>query len=221
MTNEKIFKYCYCSQLFQLSCGRYLVGLGSTRNCFESCCNSFNRTGGFNDVQIGLVWIAVMMNKRMKILDVCCGSKMFWYDKQEPHTTYMDIRKAVYTAIDRGNERKIEINPDIQADWKNIPFDDETFDLVIFDPPHLVRAGKTSWLAKKYGTIDLMTWPNEFHKAFQEIMRVLKPTGTMIFKWNEDQIPIKEVFKAFGQQPILGDMCSKTKWSVFIKEDER
>lgn len=23
----------------------------------------------------------------MKILDVCCGSKMFWYDKHEPHTT--------------------------------------------------------------------------------------------------------------------------------------
>lgn len=41
----------------------------------------------------------------MKILDVCCGSRMFWYDKQEPHTTYMDIRKAVYTAMDRGNER--------------------------------------------------------------------------------------------------------------------
>ena len=39
----------------------------------------------------------------MKILDVCCGSKMFWYDKQEPHTAYMDIRKSVYTAMDRGN----------------------------------------------------------------------------------------------------------------------
>lgn len=153
----------------------------------------------------------------MKILDVCCGSRMFWYDKEEPHTAYMDIRKAVYTAMDRGKERKIEVNPDIQADWKNIPFDDETFDLVVFDPPHLVRAGKTSWLAKKYGTLDLMTWPNEFHKAFQEIMRVLKPNGTMIFKWNEDQIPIKKVFEAFDQQPILGDMKSKTKWIVFIK----
>ncbi len=112
---------------------------------------------------------------------------------------------------------KIEIDPDIQSDWKHIPFADETFDLVVFDPPHLVRAGKTSWLAKKYGTIDLMGWPNEFHKAFQEIMRVMKPTGVMVFKWNEDQIPIKEVFKAFGKQPIVGDMRSKTKWSVFIK----
>ena len=38
----------------------------------------------------------------MKILDMCCGSKMFWYEKYEPHTTYMDIRKDVYTAMDRG-----------------------------------------------------------------------------------------------------------------------
>ncbi|MCC4371899.1 class I SAM-dependent methyltransferase [Limosilactobacillus reuteri] len=153
----------------------------------------------------------------MKILDVCCGAKMFWYDKQEEHTTYMDIRKAVYTTMDRGHERRIEVNPDIQTDWKHIPFYDGTFDLVIFDPPHLIHAGKTSWLAKKYGVLNPKTWKVDLHEAFHEIMRVLKPTGTMIFKWNEDQIPVKEVFETFGQQPILGDMRSKTKWSVFIK----
>lgn len=64
-------------------------------------------------------------SEAIKILDVCCGSKMFWYDKEEPHTTYMDIRKTVYTAKDRDLVRKIEINPDIQADWKHIPFDNE------------------------------------------------------------------------------------------------
>ena len=65
-----------------------------------------------------------------------------------------------------------------------------------------------------------MGWPHDFHCAFQEIMRVLKSTRTMIFKWNEDQIPISKVFEAFGQQPILGDMKSKTKWSVFIKDKD-
>lgn len=33
------------------------------------------------------------------------------------------------------------------------------------------------------------------------------------------RVPIKKVFEAFGQQPILGDMKSKTKWSVFIKNE--
>lgn len=28
-----------------------------------------------------------------KILDACCGSRMFWFDKHNPYTTFMDIRK--------------------------------------------------------------------------------------------------------------------------------
>ncbi len=157
----------------------------------------------------------------MKILDMCCGSKMFWYEKHEPHTTYMDIRKATYTAMDRGKERKIEISPDIQADFRNMPFEDNTFDLVVFDPPHLIRAGKNSWLAKKYGTLDKHQGMNDLAKGFNEGMRVLKPTGTLLFKWNQDQIPFSNVIKMLakiGYQPILGDKRSKTKWSVFIKQ---
>ena len=115
----------------------------------------------------------------MKILDMCCGSKMFWYEKHEPHTTYMDIRKATYTAKDRGKVRKIEVNPDIQADWKNIPFDDATFDLIVFDPPHLMHAGKRSWLAKKYGVLDDSEGLLDIKLGFREAMRVLKPTGTL------------------------------------------
>lgn len=29
----------------------------------------------------------------VKILDACCGSKMFWFDKENPNVTYMDIRR--------------------------------------------------------------------------------------------------------------------------------
>lgn len=29
----------------------------------------------------------------IKILDACCGSRMFWFDKNERHTTFMDIRQ--------------------------------------------------------------------------------------------------------------------------------
>ncbi|GET16393.1 class I SAM-dependent methyltransferase [Ligilactobacillus agilis] len=153
----------------------------------------------------------------MKILDACCGSRMFWYERNEPHTTYMDIRKEILTCKDRGLKREIEIKPDIVADFRDMPFADATFDLVVFDPPHLIKAGKESWLAKKYGTLDLMSWKSDIQQGFSECLRVLKPNGVLLFKWNEDQIPFKEVLKVIPKQPILGDKKSKTKWSVFIK----
>ncbi|MDM8279660.1 class I SAM-dependent methyltransferase [Ligilactobacillus agilis] len=153
----------------------------------------------------------------MKILDACCGSRMFWYERNEPHTTYMDIRKEILTCKDRGLKREIEIKPDIVADFRDMPFADATFDLVVFDPPHLIKAGKESWLAKKYGTLDLMSWKSDIQQGFSECLRVLKPNGVLLFKWNEDQIPFKEVLKVIQKQPILGDKKSKTKWSVFIK----
>ena len=31
------------------------------------------------------------------------------------------------------------------------PFEDATFSLVLFDPPHLKHLGDSAWLAKKYG----------------------------------------------------------------------
>lgn len=153
----------------------------------------------------------------MKILDACCGSKMFWYNKQEPHTTYMDIRREILHYKDRHLERSVEINPDVVGDFRNMDFADETFDLVIFDPPHLIKAGKTSWLAQKYGTLDLMSWKNDIQKGFDECLRVLKPSGILILKWNEDQIPFKEILKVIQKQPILGDKRSKTRWSIFLK----
>lgn len=154
----------------------------------------------------------------MKILDVCCGSKMFWYNKEEPHTTFMDIRDEVLTYTDRNAVRKVEVNPDIVANFRNIPFAGDIFDLVVFDPPHLIHVGDNSWLAKKYGKLDKNTWPQDLKLGFDECMRVLKPNGTMLFKWNEEQIKTKDVFEVFGQQPILGDKRSKTRWSVFIKK---
>lgn len=57
----------------------------------------------------------------MKILDVCCGSKMFWYDKHEPNTTYMDIRDEVLAYTDRDVVREVKINPDLVADFREIP----------------------------------------------------------------------------------------------------
>ncbi len=70
---------------------------------------------------------------------------------------------------------------------------------------------------KKYGKLNQDTWKQDLKQGFEECMRVLKGNGVLLFKWNEEQIKTKEVFEVFGQQPILGDKRSKTRWSVFIK----
>jgi 23S rRNA G2069 N7-methylase RlmK/C1962 C5-methylase RlmI len=147
------------------------------------------------------------------IIDVCCGSKMFWFSKNHPQAVYMDIRELEDTLCDG---RKLIIKPDIIGDFKDIPFPDNTFKLAVFDPPHLVKAGEKSWLAKKYGILP-QDWKNEIKQGFDECMRVLEPHGILIFKWNEDQIKTKEVLSAIGQLPLFGDRRAKTHWMVFMK----
>lgn len=82
------------------------------------------------------------------ILDACCGSRMFWFDKHNPLVLFVDKRSEVVTAKDRDKIRTIEIKPDIIADFTNLPFEDNSFYLVVFDPPHLKTLGETSWMAK-------------------------------------------------------------------------
>lgn len=151
--------------------------------------------------------------KQANILDVCCGSKMFWYDKQNTHTCYVDNRSVSEVLCDG---RKLEIKPDLLADFRNLPFADNCFSLVVFDPPHLKRAGKTSWLAQKYGVLP-KDWELFLAQGFAECFRVLKPFGTLVFKWNSDQIPFSRVIKLAPEPPVFGDRSGKTRWTIFVK----
>lgn len=156
--------------------------------------------------------------RRVKtILDACCGSKMFWFDKDNKNTVYMDNRELTDILCDG---RKLEIKPDIVADFRNIPFKDKSFYLVIFDPPHLLKIGETSYMAKKYGKLT-DTWKEDIKQGFKECMRVLKTHGILIFKWNEQQIKLKEILNIIDYRPLLGNRRDKTHWLVFMKEDEQ
>lgn len=49
---------------------------------------------------------------------------------------------------------------------------------------------------------------------------MLKPFGTLIFKWNEYQVSISEIRECFPAEPIFGNKrpgLSKTHWLVFFK----
>ena len=142
-----------------------------------------------------------------RVLDACCGSRMFWFDKQNPDVVFADNRE-LETALCDG--RKLLVKPDIKMDFRNMPYEDNSFKVVVFDPPHLIHAGEKSWLRQK-------DWPTYLKAGFDECMRVLEPDGLLIFKWNEQQISFSKVLKLFGQNPLLGDQRGMTRWVVFMK----
>lgn len=148
-----------------------------------------------------------------RILDACCGSKMFWFDKENSDVVFADNRELETTLCDG---RKLIIKPDIKMDFRNMPFDDETFKMVVFDPPHLIHAGEKSWLAKKYGILP-PNWRPYIRDGFNECMRVLKTDGVLIFKWNEEQVRTSEILANIDFKPLFGDKRSKTHWMVFMK----
>ena len=115
--------------------------------------------------------------------------------------------------------RTLEVNPDILMDFTKMPFDDNTFYLVVFDPPHLEKAGDKSWLVKKYGKLG-QRWQEDLKQGFAECFRVLKPNGTLIFKWNETQIKVKDILSLTPYKPLFGHVTKRhggTHWFTFMK----
>ena len=158
-----------------------------------------------------------------KILDATCGSKTIWFDKENPAAVYCDKRcedlRGIWKSGNGKGERTCTITPDVQCDFTNLSVKNDPCVRVIFDPPHLKRAGNNSWMVKKYGKLD-ENWPQMLYDGFQECMRVLKQNGVLIFKWSECQIPASEVWDAIGRKPLFGHRsgkASKTFWGCYMK----
>lgn len=155
----------------------------------------------------------------MKVLDVCCGSRMMWFDKHNQLGLFGDKRLESHVLCDG---RALEVKPVIMYDYKHLPFSDNQFPLVVFDPPHLLRAGKDSWLRKKYGVLP-DDWKADLIQGFDECWRVLKPEGTLILKWNESQKKLSEVLSVLPQKPLFGHTTNRhgtTHWMTFFKYEE-
>ena len=158
-----------------------------------------------------------MGKSKALILDPCCGGKMFWFDKNNKYTIFADIRDETHELCDG---RMFSINPDVIADFRDLPFESGSFNLVVFDPPHLTWAGQSSWIGKKYGRLNKDTFKQDISDGFNECWRVLARGGTLIFKWSETQIKLKELLSCFPESPLFGHTTTrnlKTHWIVFFK----
>lgn len=82
------------------------------------------------------------MNKL--VLDATCGSRMIWFNKNNELAVFVDKREldceAIWTSRDGQTTRYCKIHPDVIADFTDLPFGDNTFYHVVFDPPHLIQA---------------------------------------------------------------------------------
>lgn len=210
------------------------MGLGTTAIVAESrCCKwagfeivseyckeaekRIQKNTSIRDVSIFDYLDNIPKEKQTPILDVACGGKMFYFDKNDDRVTFCDQRELDTNLCDG---RKFEIHPDYQCDFTNLPFDNDTYKLVVFDPPHLLGDSK-GWQKIKYGHLDRNDWRMTLEKGFQECFRVLEPGGVLIFKWNETDIPVSEVLKCTDKKPIFGHRVgklNKTHWISFMKE---
>ncbi len=173
--------------------------------------------------------IRIEKNKQKIILDACCGGRMMWFNKHHPNTIYIDNRsKTVWKNSSKKPLKgtKTEIKPDIVMDFRDLKFENNTFNLVVMDPPHLksLKPDRSNMI-KDYGFLNPETWQRDLKRGLKECMRVLKPKGVLIFKWNDCDIKFKEIMKIFPFEPLfynissgkMSEKRSNTAWFCFMK----
>ena len=159
------------------------------------------------------------------ILDACCSGRSFWFDKKHPNALYCDIRELEKGSIEKSPN--FEIKPDKIVDFRNMPFPDRSFKLVVFDPPHLKSLEDNSWVKLKYGSLDPKTWKKYILAGFNECWRVLEDYGTLIFKWSKSHdnrrrrdVSIENLLKVIPIKPLFGHPSGSkmnTIWFCFMK----
>ena len=158
------------------------------------------------------------------VLDVCCGPRMMWFDKADDRALFHDRRDAdIETRPNAAykNGKVFSIRPDVRGSFASLQFPDNTFTHVVFDPPHFVETDPNSKMLMRvqYGQL-ADGWKDEIRQGFSECFRVLKPQGTLVFKWCEYDVPVADVLALTQEKPLYGHRSgkqSKTHWLVFMK----
>jgi SAM-dependent methyltransferase len=144
-----------------------------------------------------------------QIIDVCCGGKMWWFNKSRPGVLMMDNRKVQPGTVKGENW---SVQPDLVADFTKIPFENESFYKVVCDPPHKIK-NDSGIITQKYGFLG-ENWQEKLTLMFEECWRILKPGGTFIFKWADTSIPPRKVLKCFDKWEERLDVSTHTKKGV-------
>lgn len=157
------------------------------------------------------------------VLDATAGGKQMWLPehKDADNVVFAD-RRAVH---ELEHQPGWSCDPDVRCDARDLPFADNSFSLVAFDPPHRVTDGGMEQLSgvieQKYGALTAETWQADLRAAFSELWRVLEPAGTLTLKWADVHKSHDTVLGELPETPLYGVTTEKdravTKWWVFHK----
>jgi len=164
-----------------------------------------------------------------EILDATCGGRSIWCDgqKENDDTLYIDRRKEP-PGFHGQEGRTYAVQPDEQQDFRDLEYADESFNLVVFDPPHITRENGMEQLSghviKKYGALHAETWQSDLERGFNELWRVLSPGGTLVFKFADNSKDFRDVLKLAPTDPLFGTTTKKNskvenRWFVFYKPE--
>ena len=156
------------------------------------------------------------------ILDVTAGNRHMWPNKNPPYTIFLD------------RELNLKVAPDIFASWQNLPFRDDSFSCIIFDPPHGEGPYKNSihhdpqevkrgsW----WGYYDRLRWRADFVAAGREFYRVAK---RLCLKWNDARHSVWKLIPLFRPWKVVYKKERRTRsgigehptwWVTFIRGSE-
>ena len=129
----------------------------------------------------------------MKILDMSAGNRAIWFNKNQPDTTYVDIRP--------------QVKPTVVADTtKDLAAAVGTgYTLIVFDPPH-VNGGKNSHISRDYGHHTTAQIRRIVQESALQAWWVSEKDAVMSFKWNDHDQKLETMLKLMDPfwEPLVG-----------------
>ena len=135
------------------------------------------------------------------VLDATAGNRHMWGRNKHPDgVIFLD------------KETNLRIKPDVIATWDQIPYPDDYFHCIIFDPPHVFS--ETSMYnkdpqARPNGAKKIPGWYGAFKDKREAIIQIhgaqkefARLAPRMCFKWNDASLSIDRILTVFTEWDV-------------------